>query len=130
MRAAQDYDVLRRVRIPSSVREFYTLVTGDDEMRGIFNRRGLPADLRAAQDINSGTFSFILGNSLGRRLVNDYLSVDYGENLLISVRKPVKDFRAQEAVLVGYFPDLETVDPEQPTTMRSRVLPTKNPATR
>ncbi|MFZ2446068.1 MAG: hypothetical protein WAW37_06910 [Syntrophobacteraceae bacterium] len=112
MRAAQDYDVLRAVRIPSSIREFYVMLTGDGEMRGIFNRRGLPADLRAAQDINSGTFSFLLGNSLGRRMVSDYLAVDYGENLLISVRKPVKDFRAQEAVLVGYFPDLETVDPE------------------
>ncbi len=34
------------------------------------------------------------------------------EDVLISIRKPVRDFRTQEAVLVGGFADLATVDPE------------------
>jgi hypothetical protein len=45
-------------------------------------------------------------------MVRQYRAADYGESLLISIRKPVKDFRQQEAVLVGGFPDLATVDPE------------------
>lgn len=112
MRAAQDYDALKGVPLPGGLRELYMMLTGDTEVRGHFNRDLLPADLRAAQDINSGTFAFVLGNTLGRRLVKDYLAVDFGESLLISIRKSVKDFRTQEAVLIGYFGDLSPVDPE------------------
>lgn len=112
MRAAQDYSAISGIALPSGLRELYVLLTGDAEVTGFFNRQGMPGDLRAAQDITSGTFSFILGNTLGRRLVKDYLATDFKESLLISIRKPVKDFRQQEAVLVGYFGDLDTVDPE------------------
>ncbi len=112
MRAAQDYDALTGIPIPTGIRELYTLLTGDPEVTGRFNRAELPADLRAAQDINSATFTYVLGNTLGRRMVADYLATNYGEDMLISIRKPVRDFRTQEAVLVGYFPDLSTVDPE------------------
>jgi hypothetical protein len=45
-------------------------------------------------------------------LVQIYKALAYLEELLISVKKPVKDFRTQEAVLVGGFADLSTVDPE------------------
>ncbi|MHC1726504.1 MAG: ChaB family protein [Syntrophobacteraceae bacterium] len=112
MRAAQDYDVLKGVALPGSIREIYTMLTGDLEVGGFFNRKNLPADLRAAQDITSLTFGFVMGNTLARRLVKDYMLLDYGENMLISISKAVKDFKTQEAVLVGYFGDLSTVDPE------------------
>lgn len=97
---------------PGSLRELYTLLTGDPDVTGFFNRDKLPAELRAAQDISSSTFSYVLGNTLGRRMVKDYLAVNFQEDLLISIRKPVRDFRTQEATLVGYFGDLDTVDPE------------------
>ncbi len=112
MRSTQDYQEFDQIPAFSGLREMYEFFTGDPEVTGRFNRKNLPADLRASMDINSATFSFILGNTLGRRLVSQYREVDFGENLLISIRKPVKDFRTQEAVLIGGFADLATVDPE------------------
>jgi cation transport regulator ChaB len=109
MRAAQDYDGVPKL---GGIRELYTLLTGDPDVSGVFNRAGLPAELRAAQEITSATFTFVVGNTMARRLVSDYMAADYGEDLLISVRKPVADFRQQEAVMVGYFPDLSQNDPE------------------
>lgn len=112
LRSKQDFDEYDQVPAFSSIREMYTFFTGDPEVTGRFNRKRLPADLRASMDITSGTFSYVLGNTLGRRLVQAYRRMDYKENLLVSVKKPVTDFRQQEAVLVGGFPDIETVDPE------------------
>jgi len=104
-----DYDSIPAFR---SLREMYTFFTGDPEVMGFFNRKRLPADLRSRMDITSSTFTYVLGNTMGRRLVKVYKEADYLEGLLISVRKTVKDFRQQEAVLVGGFPDLPDVDPE------------------
>jgi hypothetical protein len=109
IRAAQDYNGIAPL---TGIAELYSLTTGDSEVRGFFNRDNLAGDLRVAQDITSSTFSYILKNTLGRRLVADYISSNYREDILISLKKPVKDFRQQEAVLVGYFDDLSTVDPE------------------
>ena len=112
MRSRQDYEGFDDVPAFSGIREMYTFFTGDTRVTGQFNRKRLPPDLRAKADITSTTFSYVLGNTMGRRLVSDYRSYDYLEGLLISIRKPVRDFRQQEAVLVGGFPDLDTVDPE------------------
>ena len=110
-RAAQaaDFDDVPRL---SGLREFYILVSGDHEISGQFNRRNLPADLRAAQEITSTTFSYILGNTLNRRLVKDYNELNGHEDLIISERKAVKDFRLQEAIALGYPEDLPLIDPE------------------
>ena len=112
MRNVQDYTDFDKVPAFKSLREMYYYFTGDAEVNGRFNRKNLPAELRSSMDINSGTFSYVLGNTLARRLVSQYLEFKFQEELLISVRKPVKDFRQQEAVLVGGFSDLSTVDPE------------------
>jgi len=112
MRSTQDFKDFGQVPAFSGLREMYIFFTGDPEVTGYFNRKNLPADLRASMDINSSTFTYVLGNTLARRLVKQYLETDYGESLLISIRKPVKDFRSQEAVLVGGFGDLATVNPE------------------
>jgi hypothetical protein len=112
MRAAQDYTDFDKVPSFSGIREMYEFFSGDTEVSGVFNRKNLPADLRASMDITSATFSYLLGNTLGRRMVRDYREMNYQEDLLISLRKPVKDFRQQEAVKVGYFPDLDAVDPQ------------------
>jgi len=105
----QDYDDVPAFR---GLREMYTFFTGDPRVTGFFNRKKLPADLRARMDITSATFTYVLGNTLGRRLVKIYKETDYLEGLLVSVKKSAKDFRTQEAVLVGGFPDLADVDPE------------------
>jgi hypothetical protein len=113
VRNVQDYDEFDKVPAFSSIREMYTYFTGDPEVTGRFNRKALPPELRKSMDsISSATFTYVLGNTLGRRLVGIYRAIAYLEELLISVKKPVRDFRTQEAVLVGGFADLETVDPE------------------
>lgn len=112
MRNVQDYETFNEVPAFNSLREMYSFFTGDHEVSGRFMPKNLPSDMRNKMDITSATFSYVLGNTLGRRLVKDYKATDFGEDLLISIRKPVNDFRQQEAVLVGYFGDLDTVDPE------------------
>ncbi|MGD0020822.1 MAG: hypothetical protein ABSC54_00820 [Smithellaceae bacterium] len=112
MRSTQDYADFEKVPAFHSLREMYTFFTGDPEVTGRFNRKALAPELRSSMDINSATFTYVLGNTLGRRLVALYREMKYQEELLISIKKPVKDFRQQEAVLVGGFPDLSTVDPE------------------
>lgn len=112
VRSSMDYNDYDKVPAFSSIREMYTYFTGDAEVSGRFNRKALAPELRASMDINSSTFSFVLGNTMGRRLVAVYKAMAYLEELLISIKKPVKDFRTQEAVLVGGFPDLADVDPE------------------
>jgi len=112
MRSVQDLEGYDQVPAFRGIREMYAFFTGDPEVTGFFNRQNLPPDLRSRMDVTSSTFTYVLGNTLGRRLVKEYKEPDYLENLLISVRKPVKDFRTQEAVKIGGFPDLSVVDPE------------------
>jgi hypothetical protein len=112
LRAAQDFADYAQVPAFSGLREMYVHLTGDTEITGRFNRANLPADLRAAQDITSATFAFAIGNTLHRRLIKDYREANFQEDLLISIRKPVPDFKTQEAIKVGYFSDLDNVDPE------------------
>lgn len=112
IRTAQSVEDYKGVKPISGIRELYTLLTGDNEVNGRFYRDSLPGDLRARQDLTSGTFTYVLGNTMYRRLVSDYNEPNYQENLLISIRKPVADFRQQEAVMIGYFDNLSTVDPE------------------
>jgi len=112
LRSVQDIESFDEIPPFTGLREMYAFFTGDTEVTGNFIRKNLPADLRASADITSATFTYVLGNTLGRRLVSEYRTTDFGEDLFISVRKPVKDFRQQEAVKVGYFDDLDTVDPE------------------
>lgn len=112
LRAVADFSGYDQVPAFAGLREAYVFFTGDREVRGILNRRAIPKDVLSRMDINSATFTYVLGNTLNRRLVKEYMEADFGEALLISVRKAVKDFRTQEAVLVGGFPDIATVDPE------------------
>ncbi|MBU4449619.1 MAG: hypothetical protein KKD99_13615 [Proteobacteria bacterium] len=112
VRSAQDIGDYDKIPSFSSLREMYAFFTGDPEVSGRFNRKALPAELRSRMDVTSATFTYVLGNTLGRRLVSAYREFQYREDLLISIRKPVKDFRTQEAVLVGGFSDLADVDPE------------------
>lgn len=112
VRSAQDLGEYDQVPAFRSIREAYTFFTGDPEVTGFFNKKKLPADLRASMDITSATFTYVLGNTLGRRLVKEYREAGFREELLVSVKKPVRDFRQQEAVLVGGFADLSDVDPE------------------
>ncbi|MBN1104751.1 MAG: ChaB family protein [Deltaproteobacteria bacterium] len=112
VRMASDYDEFDAVPRFRGIREAYEFYTGDRDVTGFMNRRNLPPALRLGMEITSSTFTYALANTLARRLVKIYRELDYKTNLLISIAKSVADFRQQEAVLVGGFPDIETVDPE------------------
>lgn len=94
-----------------SLRAAYVELTGDTDVRGYLDP-GASQRLQAAY--GSGTFSYVLGNTLYRRLVQDYKeNSDYGVSRLVgpNIRKAV-DFRTMESVQIGYYGDLPDVDPE------------------
>ncbi len=91
------------------IRAAYTAYTGDTDVTGFVNPKNIVSELRAAQDITTGTWTYALGNTLYRRLINMYNQTNFHEDMLISERKPVRDFRIQEAVKTGYIDNLPEV---------------------
>lgn len=104
-------DSFSDVRPFESIRAAYAQMTGDAEVRGFVDD---PAKLRRMQAaFDSTSFSFVLGNTLYRRLVQDYREVsDYGLSRLISNKRNAKDFRPLQSVRIAYFGDLPDVTPE------------------
>ena len=96
------------VRAFKNLREAYVEATGDGEVS--FQSRYL----RASEDITSQDFPNLLNNSLGRLLLRGYREMDFGIDLLVPQqnRGAVPDFKTQERVRVGYFDDLDDIDPE------------------
>ncbi|MDY7034548.1 MAG: hypothetical protein SV375_00070 [Thermodesulfobacteriota bacterium] len=107
-----DYEGFADVPPFHSLGEMYALLTGDPEVIGRFNPAGIPRDLRSSMNITSSTFTYLLGNTLNRRMIKAYARPNYNEDILISLKKPVKDFRQQEAVKIGGFSKIEDVNPE------------------
>ncbi len=93
-----------------SFQEAYICLTGDRDFRWTL------AGSRVTEDWNSTGFANALGNTLHRRMIQDYRDVDYGLDLLIPGGEPhriaLRDFRTHEVVRVGYLGDLPQVDPE------------------
>jgi len=96
----------------------YTHITGDADVKGVPSPEGLKLGtalmemMRLPAAYSSASFSFVLGTSMYRRLIQEYRSVDYGEGNLISYRRNARDFKTMESILIGYFNDLPDVDPE------------------
>lgn len=110
--AAEDFD---KVEPLSGMRELYQILTGDMELTGRGDAKNIKRDIRASMDITSQTFTYVLGNTMNRRLVAAYKEPSFGEDILISMRKSVDNFKLQEAINMGYFGDIATVDPETET---------------
>jgi len=94
-----------------SLRGAYVEMTGDTEVRGYLSPEQTQR-LQAAY--GSTTFSYVLGNTLYRRMVQDYREQsDFGVSRLVgnNIRNAV-DFRTMESVRIGYYGDLPDVDPE------------------
>lgn len=93
------------------IQEAYIAITGDRSLQWE------PPAGRITEEWNAAGFANSLGNTLYRRLLQDYKEVDYGLDLLIPPREPhrvaLRDFRSHEIVRVGYLNDLNAVDPEQ-----------------
>jgi hypothetical protein len=114
-------DVGERFRgIPkfTSLRRMYTGLTGDFEFRGVISPEGervgraLMEFMQLPAAYASNSFSFVLGNALYRRLLKEYRSVNYREEVLFSFIRNAQDFRTMEIIQVGYFDDLPTITPE------------------
>lgn len=104
-------DNMRDVPVFTSLRAAYAEITGDSEVRGYLD----PAQSQRMQAaFGSATFAYVLGNTLYRRLSQDYREIsDYGVSRLVGGNiRNAKDFRPLETVKIGYFGDLPDVNPE------------------
>lgn len=102
----------------NSLRAAYTRLTGDTELRGIPSREGLKLGeafmnmMRLPAAYSTSSFSFVLGNSMYRRLIKEYLAVKYREDVLVSFYRNAENFKTLEIIQVGYFGDVPDVNPE------------------
>ena len=90
----------------------YVHLTGDHGISGFFRPDNCSEGLRSNMDFNSGTFAYIFQNSTNRHLSKEYKRFPYREEILISEKKSVKDFRTIHSQQLGYFGDTPDVDPE------------------
>lgn len=101
-----------------SLRAGYTRITGDSKVTGQIDAahmevgRRLMEMMRLSAAYSTASFSFVLGNSMYRRLVKTYQAINYMEDILVSFYRNAVDFKTMEIIQVGYFGDLEDVDPE------------------
>ncbi|PKN16543.1 MAG: hypothetical protein CVU66_00645 [Deltaproteobacteria bacterium HGW-Deltaproteobacteria-23] len=97
------------VPIFSSLRAAYVELTGDTDVTGVLK----PEQSRRMQAAyGDATFGYVLGNTLYRKLVNDYREIsDYGVSRLVGQNiRNAKDFRTLESVRIGYYGDLPTLN--------------------
>ena len=105
----RDYDA----SVPAfrGIQEAYIAITSDRGLQWEGNAG------RVTEEWNAAGFANALGNTLYRRLIQDYREFDYGLDTLIPPREPhrvaLRDFRTHEIIRVGYLSDLNAVDPEQ-----------------
>ena len=95
-----------------SLRAAYVEITGDIEVRGYYENGQAPARLQAAY--GSATFAYALGNTLYRRMVQDYReTTDFGISRLVGGNiRNARDFRTMESINIGYYGDLPDVSTE------------------
>lgn len=102
-------DTMRDVPVFTSLRAAYVEMTGDTDVTGVLT----PQQTRRMQAAyGDATFAYALGNSLYRRLTNDYREwTDYGVSRLVGNNiRNARDFRALENIRIGYYGDIPTVD--------------------
>ncbi len=101
-----------------SLKSAYVRLTGDPDFRGIPSREGVKLGeafmnlMRLPAAYSSTAFSFVLGNSMYRRLIKEYKAVEYNEDILFSFIRNAENFKTLEIVQVGYFGDIPDVTPE------------------
>lgn len=93
-----------------SLRAAYVAMTGDTEVRG-YLEPGASQRLQAAY--GTATFAYVLGNTLYRRMCQDYREQgDFGVARLVGPNiRNARDFRTLESVRIGYYGDLPDADP-------------------
>jgi hypothetical protein len=112
------FDQMFRVQVDSglatvpaftSLRAAYVEMTGDTDVTGVIT----PQNARRLQAAyGDTTFAYALGNTLYRRVAQDYREIqDYGVSRLVGNNiRNARDFRKLETMLIGYYGDLPTVN--------------------
>lgn len=88
---------------PIGLREAYTRITGDHEVR--WGSRSMPKKMREAA---TSDFPLILGDSVTRKLNQEYKGYPQNWKKICEVT-PLKDFRTQRREQLSFFADLSTV---------------------
>ena len=86
----------------SGIREAYVAITGDTEVTGTLPRRKLK------ETVDSGTFTYMLGYTINRKMLKDYKAMPDLWRQISNVVS-VKDFKMQELIQWGGFGELPTV---------------------
>lgn len=94
-----------------SLRAAYVELTGDVDVRGYVSPE---AAQRMQAAYGTATFSYVFGNTLYRRMCQDYREIsDYGISRLVGPNiRNARDFRTMESVRIGYYGDLPDVATE------------------
>ena len=116
-----DVDVKEKYKdVPAftSLRSAYVRLTGDTDLRGTPSREGHKLGekfmemMRLPAAYSTVSFTYVLGNSMYRRLIKEYLAVEYLENILFSYIRNAENFKTMEIIQIGYFGDIPDVNPE------------------
>jgi hypothetical protein len=94
------------------IRAAYIHFTGDTEFRGIFQPGNIAPDLRYTAGFNSSSFSGALENAMNIYVSKIYKSFPYREEIFISEKKKVTNFRRNKSVQFAYFSELSSFNPE------------------
>lgn len=90
-----------------SIRECYREITGDNNFTGQLRNCDR---VRLTEALGTDTFDVVLGDSISRRMIEDYKGADiYGLWRDLVTVVPVTDFRTQERVRFGGYGDLPVV---------------------
>lgn len=95
-----------------TLHDLYCYYTGDEGTTGVFNPRGLPAELRGKMAVNANSFPNALANTLNRFLSAGYNRINYFENILISQKSPAGHLHEGVFIQLGCWNDLPDIDPE------------------
>lgn len=86
----------------SSLRQGYSLITGDLNVDGVMNDRYIREGV-----IGHDTFEKTLSNTMNRYLVQWYDTFDHSWRQIVRIRRGIRDFKQQEMNRIGGFGNLQ-----------------------
>ncbi len=97
---------------PTSLKKAYVYYTGDELVEGVLDpsnmRGGKCKGMSMQEAISTGTFSFALGTSMNKRLMQAYRAFETNWRVFADV-VPVNDFKQQDRIQWGSIGDIPTV---------------------
>jgi hypothetical protein len=96
------------------LRQAYTTITGDDDLSGL--TRGFAVRATTAEAVLTGDFPNILLNSMTKRLLQDWAELALDGLSQLYTSRPIADYKVQDRVREGFFPELSAVAEGGPYT--------------